>query len=70
MLCEVVVRDLGQIFLQVAGDDLGKRLCQGLLQLGQNAGWGNQHELIELPAAMLRIVGKKARERGTLDLGA
>ena len=52
---QVVIGNVGQVFLHVVDHALSHRLAQVVFELGQHAGRRNQHQIVELPAAVLHI---------------
>ena len=55
MLSQVVIGHLGQILLEVVDHDLGHRLGELLLQLGEHARRRDQHQPVELIATVLGL---------------
>ena len=50
-----MIGHLGQILLEIADHDLGDRLGEFLLKLGEHAGRRDQHQPVELIAAVLGL---------------
>ena len=59
MAGELVVGDLGQVLVQLLDHDLGRRLAQRVLELGDDARRRNKHELVEFP--ILELGGERVR---------
>lgn len=62
---ELMVRNLGQVLLQLLDHDLGHGLAQGVLDLPKHARRRHEDKLIELP---LRMQGRKLGRDGADEI--